>query len=380
MKAIKYIVRASILSLGVCLTLNACKEHTLVFPEQIELSDDGEANDRGPVKQNDLTVILDDDEKVKFELQGVDRERVSSIFFSHNRQGDTVITEITDFDEPYVIDNLSLDSLSNITIWAVGHNGLESKPYTYQVKPRPYPSKVIAEILKVIEDVLSVKIDVYNTTNAGAILYYKIDDASDFTSVDLPSPTTDLEIAVDNVPVGNHVLTFYLTDANGGVSETKQLPFRSWPPVEYFTTAEAKALWQVSVSSNQAGDGGGGPALIDGDPNTFWHTPWSGDIPPWPHDATIDFGEEITLTKFIFRNRHNNGGNAPKDIDLQVSDDGVNFTTHQSFFNTNTGNGAEVTFDITTPIKSRYVRISNKTGYNGSWVNYGEISFAGYRD
>lgn len=379
MKTINRFLYIPILTMAVLLALWGCKENTLVFPGQVEL-EEGEESNRGPVKQSDLTVTIENDESIKFDLSTVDTERVAAVFFSHNNAGEKVTTEITDFAELYIIDNLPLTSITDIEVWAVGHNDIVSNVYTYKVKPLPYPAKLVAETFSIEGGVLSAKIDVYNTTNADATFYYKVDDAPAYTVRNLPTPTTDLDIVISDLTVGVHVLSYYFTDVNGGQSEVQQASFVSIAPVESFTTAASKALWKVSVSSNQEGDGGGGPALIDGNSETFWHTPWSGNIPAWPHEATIDLGEQISLTKFIFLNRHNNGGNAPRDIDLQVSTDGMNFTTHQSFMNTNTVAGATVSFDITTPVSTRYVRISCKTGYNASWVNFGEISFEGRRE
>ena len=37
---------------------------------------------------------------------------------------------------------------------------------------------------------------------------------------------------------------------------------------------------------------------IDGDPNTFWHTPWEGHIPEYPHEIQIDLGKEIEIKGF----------------------------------------------------------------------------------
>lgn len=137
-----------------------------------------------------------------------------------------------------------------------------------------------------------------------------------------------------------------------------------------------KENWSVAVSSNQEGDGGGAPALIDGDVQTFWHTPWSGEIPPWPHYATITLDTERDLNGFAIALRHNNGTAAPKDIDFQISEDGVNFVTVQSFVNTSTENGAKVSYRLDNTVNTKYVRLSLASGFNGGHTNLGEIYLA----
>lgn len=366
--------------IGSLFCLGSCKENTLVLPDQIPL-DELEVMERGPVKQNNFQLISTDDEKVKFDISSVDTELVESVFFSYNQSGEKVKTEVKNFTDLYIIENLPLSTPTLIEVWAKGKNGLESKKFTYTVSALPFPARGIVNNINVTTGIGEIHIYMLNLTRANATLFYKINNAASFTEVDLPTPTAGETLILSDIAAGTYTVTYYITDVNGGRSETKSIEILVKNPIIIeFSTAALKSLWKVSVSSNQEGDGGGGPALIDGDPNSFWHTPWSGTLPPWPHQATIDLGENLVLTKFIFLNRHNNGGNAPKDIDLQVSSDGVNFTTHQSYVNTNTTAGAKVTFDITTPVNARYVRISARTGYNDSWVNYGEISFVGYRD
>ncbi|MBE8722951.1 discoidin domain-containing protein [Sphingobacterium pedocola] len=152
------------------------------------------------------------------------------------------------------------------------------------------------------------------------------------------------------------------------------------PSLTTFNTAASKTGWSVVVSANHEGDGGGGPALIDGNTETFWHTPWSGAIPPWPHEATITFNQELLLTKLILNIRHNNGSGAPKEFDLQTSSDGKTFTTHQSFTNTSNVARAVVSFDLATALQTKYVRVSFKNGFNAQFMSLGEISFEGYKE
>src|SRR5690606_953032 len=128
---------------------------------------------------------------------------------------------------------------------------------------------------------------------------------------------------------GTHEVKVEYID-EGGRSSEKTFSYTHYPYVfKAFTTTALKASWSVAVSSNaqlvSGGnyDGSGGNALIDGNPSTYWHTPYyvHDDYAPvlaWPHYATITFDKEIQLTKLIMLNRHNNGDGAPKDIDLQV--------------------------------------------------------------
>lgn len=175
---------------------------------------------------------------------------------------------------------------------------------------------------------------------------------------------------------GTHQVFVEYIDA-GGRSSEKTFSYTHYPFVHktYITAAE-KAGFSISVSSNQDNDGGGAPALIDGNASTFWHSPWSGTIPPWPHFATINFNKEIQITKLILQLR-SNGAAAPKTIDLQVSTDGTNFVTHQTFTNSSVVGGTILDYPLTVPVATRYARVSFRDGFNTQHTNLAEISFEG---
>ena len=77
-------------------------------------------------------------------------------------------------------------------------------------------------------------------------------------------------------------------------------------------------------------DGGGIPALIDGNEETFWHSCWGGDeIPGDPiYGSYIDVAltSPLNVVKFSYSTRHNNSNGVPKVIRIGVSNDGENWT------------------------------------------------------
>lgn len=231
---------------------------------------------------------------------------------------------------------------------------------------------------------------VSNNANSGITLKVTYPVAGGGTTT-VERSYTSAEAVFDFVPVdGTHEVIVEYEDA-GGRQRSETLTYTHYPFVfKSFTTAADKADWSVTVSSNAQAIGGGnydgsGPgALLDGDPNTFWHTPWySGEgyepIKPWPHYATITFDKKIQLTKLILLNRHNNGNGAPHDIDLQISTDGSNFVTHESFVNTSRAAGATLAYNLTTPVETKYVRIlfRTPTGDGEASMALAEINFEG---
>lgn len=72
--------------------------------------------------------------------------------------------------------------------------------------------------------------------------------------------------------------------------------------------------------------------LVDGDPATFWHSAWSDDegaeVRPLPHYVQITFSEAKYIGGFNFWTRSTSArGIDPAQFDVQISTDGVEYTT-----------------------------------------------------
>lgn len=101
--------------------------------------------------------------------------------------------------------------------------------------------------------------------------------------------------------------------------------FRLEPSIETIAlTAD-----MISSPYTHTGDGGGIPALIDGNIETFWHS-WYDDS--YTGDAVYGFYIDIALpsplnvVKFSYTVRHNNNNGYPTKIRIGVSNDGENWT------------------------------------------------------
>ena len=275
MKKIYNKILPAILMGVLILGIGACKENGLVIPDQIPL-EDNEVNERGPVKQNNFQIISDDDEKVRFDISSVDTELVESVFFSYNRAGVKEITEVKDFENLYIIDNLPVSTPLPIEVWAKGKNGIESKKFSYVVSALPFPSKGIINNINVQGDIRKVNIFLINLSRFNAKLYYKIDNAATFTEVDLPTPTPGDNFEVKGISEGKHTVTYYVKDIKGGVSETKSVEVEVLPPVLInYNTAALRAGWTPYASNSNSTSEGPPSFMLDGNLGTIWHTQWS---------------------------------------------------------------------------------------------------------
>lgn len=76
----------------------------------------------------------------------------------------------------------------------------------------------------------------------------------------------------------------------------------------------------VRVSSENADNRKFARNAIDDDPDTLWHTKFSGGIAPPPHELVIDLGAERSVRGFVYLGRQDDGWNgAVKDIEFCIS-------------------------------------------------------------
>lgn len=128
-------------------------------------------------------------------------------------------------------------------------------------------------------------------------------------------------------------------------------------PVEveaYTPTLEENQIWikpwnikvnndAVYTSNGKPYEGGGIPALVDGDTQTYWHSAWyaGGDAfaDPTIHDDKYGITVDITLEEAIkdfklsYYVRHNNNNGEPREIIFAGSNDGTTWTDIETVAN-----------------------------------------------
>lgn len=113
--------------------------------------------------------------------------------------------------------------------------------------------------------------------------------------------------------------------------------------------------------------------LLDGDPNTFWHSKWQGGGPALPHRIDIDMQEVKNLTSVEVARRINS--NYVKKVLFYTSTDGVDWTEsgNLDFPDDSAVNARIVVFP--EPVKGRYFRLVITESYNSYHANLSEIMF-----
>jgi arylsulfatase A-like enzyme len=137
--------------------------------------------------------------------------------------------------------------------------------------------------------------------------------------------------------------------------------------------------WRVKrVTSENTGNQKYGRNAIDGDPDTIWHSKFSGGIEKHPHELVIDLGAERHITAFRYLPRQDGGWNGTiKDIEFAVSDDPDSFGKPVAAATLKkTKQASEI--KCSQPAKGRYVLIRSTSEINdGPWTTVAELGVVG---
>ena len=113
--------------------------------------------------------------------------------------------------------------------------------------------------------------------------------------------------------------------------------------------------------------------LIDGNPESFWHSQWSAATAQLPHTITFDMNALQAVKGFYLVPRQNSSGQRPTDIEIQVSTDDVNYrvltdTDLESGYTFQMANNADrKEFRLKSREEIRYIKIIfRNTNYSGS--------------
>lgn len=121
---------------------------------------------------------------------------------------------------------------------------------------------------------------------------------------------------------------------------------------------------EVIYASSEEVDGGSAKALVDGDPNTFWHSMYSVTVAKYPHWVDFDAGEVKTLKGFVYVPRQDGPNGLIKGYTIHVSMDGKNWGEPiQKGTFTKGKDEKKVLFN--KQYKGRYVRFTALSEQNG---------------
>lgn len=173
--------------------------------------------------------------------------------------------------------------------------------------------------------------------NSALPLYQKFPtDAYNIDRTDLTIPKGEVSSELVNVKYfskkfdteKDYLLPISITDVSGySINPTVKTILIVVPKL--VDRAATRGKWKVTASTEElSGEGatnGHVAAVIDGDINTFWHSSWSTQEPPFPHWLAFDMIDSTYVTKIALTPRQNNSNGFTK-FKLEASVDGTTWT------------------------------------------------------
>jgi beta-galactosidase len=112
--------------------------------------------------------------------------------------------------------------------------------------------------------------------------------------------------------------------------------------------------------------------MIDGDPNSIWHTSWGDGAKPLPHEVVISFQKPVKLAGLRILPRQDLDNGKIKDYLVAVSDDDQ--TWQQAAKGKFDGSAEEKKVLFTQPQTARYLKLTALSAYGiGPFVSIAEL-------
>lgn len=157
-----------------------------------------------------------------------------------------------------------------------------------------------------------------------------------------------------------------------------------WGNTNYASAAElrlitnnniSKSAWTIPSVDSEAENNPASYA-IDGDINTFWHTPWGAEETAYPHEITINLGALYQLTGFTYLPRQDDNENGIiREFQISVSTDGINWEAAAEGTWGNAKNEKWVPLDT---VNAQYVKLTAISEINDKpYASAAEISLYG---
>lgn len=120
---------------------------------------------------------------------------------------------------------------------------------------------------------------------------------------------------------------------------------------------------QITATASSHQDNGSAPSkALDGDPSTIWHSKW--DITTMPHWIDLEMAEPTSVDGLTYVPRQTGTNGNVTEYEIQISDDGTNYTTHATGTLKSNGDTKIIEFEkVTTKhVRLVYLEAVNNNG------------------
>ena len=135
-----------------------------------------------------------------------------------------------------------------------------------------------------------------------------------------------------------------------------------------------RSKWKIVLASSFEPGEGNPEHAIDNDPATFWHTRYSPTVAQYPHELTVDFGEELPVAGVAYRARLDMDHGRIKDYEIYLSRDASNWGQPAATGQFANRTGRQVV-SFKSPVTARYLKLIAKSEVNGKeWASIGDLT------
>lgn len=163
----------------------------------------------------------------------------------------------------------------------------------------------------------------------------------------------------DRVMATQHRFGFIIRPAQAKLAEAANVSASTEAPafVSGLINRSTIPMKVIFASSEEVG-AGNATHLVDGNPNTIWHSAYSVTVAKHPHWVDFDLSKEVSFKGISYLPRTDEAGNGDvKDFSISISDDAKTWKeVHKGSFSYNRGTAQQVLFKA--PVKARYVRFT----------------------
>lgn len=126
----------------------------------------------------------------------------------------------------------------------------------------------------------------------------------------------------------------------------------------------AHAFFSINYASSELAEGGAARNILDGNPDTYWHSMKGVTVASYPHDLRIDLGGDRKLKGIVFRGAPMKTEGRIKNYEVYVSNDGNNWGDPVARGTLeNTADPQQVLFF--TPTSAKFIRFVALNAHDG---------------
>jgi hypothetical protein len=185
------------------------------------------------------------------------------------------------------------------------------------------------------------------------------------------------------IPFKTYMLAAKIQSNDGAVAVNEKLKeayfiVSTQPDLNDYPSID-RTLWSVNSFSTEEpaeaawGNGGQVVHALDGLNNTFWHTKWNGGEAQPPHWFVIDLGEMHELHGLSFLTRQSDNSGKPKDVVVELSENGTDWFAGGSMVLKNTSTIQHQFLTDGFNNEARYVKITVTSTYGANYTHLAEI-------